>query len=93
MQALCGIIAVRHLESRDILIHVESKVEKERLKYNTQWIARIRASATIKKHTYRVLVHSIRVADFSRSAGQTNVKLIKKENRQLHSELNIKSVA
>jgi hypothetical protein len=93
MQVPCGIIAARQLGSRDILIHVESKAEKERLKYNTQWIARIRASATIKKHTYRVLVYSIRVTDFPRSAGQTNVKLIKKENRQLHSELNVKSVA
>jgi hypothetical protein len=32
---LCKIITVRQLESRDILIHVESKAEKERLKYNT----------------------------------------------------------
>jgi predicted PhzF superfamily epimerase YddE/YHI9 len=92
-QAPRGVIAVRQLGSGDILIHVESKAEKERLEHDTQWIARIRASATIKKRTYRVLVYGIRVADFPRSAGQANAKLIEEENRQLHSELNIKSVA
>jgi predicted PhzF superfamily epimerase YddE/YHI9 len=63
-QAPHGVIAVRQLGSGDILIHVESKAEKERLKHDTQWIARIRASTTIKKRTYRVLVYGIRVADF-----------------------------
>jgi hypothetical protein len=92
-QALRGVITARQLGSGDILIYVESKAEKERLKHDTQWIARIRASATIKKHTYRVLVYSIRVADFLRSAGQANAKLIEEENKQLHPELNIKSVA
>jgi hypothetical protein len=51
-QAPRGVIAARQLGSGDILIHVESKAEKERLGHNTQWIARIRASATIKKRTY-----------------------------------------
>jgi predicted PhzF superfamily epimerase YddE/YHI9 len=51
-QAPCGVIAARQLGSGDILIHVESKAEKERLEHDTQWIARIRASATIKKRTY-----------------------------------------
>jgi hypothetical protein len=31
---LCEIIIVRQLESGDILIYIESKAEKERLKYN-----------------------------------------------------------
>jgi hypothetical protein len=51
-QAPRGVITARQLESGDILIHVESKAEKERLKHDIQWIARIRVSATIKKRTY-----------------------------------------
>jgi hypothetical protein len=34
MQMLYKVIVVRQLENRDILIYIESKTEKERLKYN-----------------------------------------------------------
>ena len=92
-QAARGVIAARQLGSGDIIIHVESKTEKDRLEQDTQWTTRIGTSATIKRRTYRVLIHGMRVADFPRDAGQANAKLIEEENKQLHPELNIKSVA
>lgn len=88
-----GVIAARQLPSGDVQVNLASQEEKRRLEKETSWTGKLGASATIKKKTYRVLVHGMRVADFPRDAGEANARLIESENQRLHQGLRVLNVA
>ena len=61
-QAIDDIIAVKRLPSGDILLITLTKESRLELERNHEWLRAITNSAKVKRNTFLVLVHAVRIA-------------------------------
>ena len=82
------VIAVRKLRSGDLAIHTDSVAAKQNMERETSWATEIAPGAVVRKRTWPVIIHGVRVADYSLNDEET-AKRIEKENARIHPELRI----
>jgi hypothetical protein len=58
----------------------------------SDWAEKIAPGATVRKRTWPVMVHGVRVADYPREAGEENAKRIEKESARFYRGLKIREV-
>jgi hypothetical protein len=58
------ILAVRQLRSGDLVVHINSTAGKKKIKTRTGWAESITLSAVIRKRTWPVIVHGVKVRDY-----------------------------
>jgi hypothetical protein len=83
------VVAVRKLKSGDLAIYVDSTMTKKEIETTVDWANRIALGAVVKKRTWPVLIHGVRVADYPQGAEEKHARRIKKENEKFHPGLKI----
>jgi hypothetical protein len=62
---------------------------KKEIETTVDWANKITLGAVVKKRTWPVLIHEIRVVDYPQRAEKEHARRIKKENEKFHPELKI----
>jgi hypothetical protein len=62
------VLAVRQLRSGDLSVYIDSSAGKKELETRTGWAESIAPSAVVRKRTWPVIVHGIRVRDYQLDA-------------------------
>jgi hypothetical protein len=83
------VVAVRKLKSGDLAVYVDSLAAKKEMESAVDWANRIAPGAVVKKRTWPVLIHGVRVADYPQGAGEEHARRIEKENEKFHPGLRI----
>jgi hypothetical protein len=86
------VIAVRKLKSGDLAVHVNNSKTKRDMEETQEWAKRIAPAAEVRKRTWPILIHAVRVADYGQNPCEENAKRIQKENERLHPGLKIASI-
>ena len=74
------VLAVRQLRSSDLIVHIDSSAGKKEIETRTDWAEFIAPSAVVRKRTWPVIVHGVRVRDYQLDAWGKHAKSIEKEN-------------
>jgi hypothetical protein len=83
------VVAVRHLTSRDIAVHL-STVTAAKTKINDEaWAKVLGASAKIVRKTYPILVHGVRKDAYKQDEQKGGIEKLQRHNSILHPEMKI----
>ena len=83
------ILAARKLPSGDVQFVVRTENAKQTLENDNEWAQKIATSAKVKKHTFLVIAHGMRVAGIDTSKQSQAITKIHEQNRRLHTEMEI----
>jgi hypothetical protein len=83
------VVAVRKLKSGDLAVYVDSTMTKKEMETTVDWANRIAPGAVVKKRTWPVLIHGVRVADYPQGAEEEHARRMEKENEKFHPGLKI----
>jgi hypothetical protein len=83
------VVAVRKLRSGDLAVFVDSPTAKKEIESATDWAKRILSGAVVKKRTWPILIHRVRVADYPQGVEEEYARRIEKENEKFHPGLKI----
>jgi hypothetical protein len=86
------VVAIRKLKSGDLAVHVNNPRAKKDMEEAQEWAKRIAPAAEVRKRTWPVLIHAVRVADYGQAPDEASAKRIQKENERLHPGLKIASL-
>jgi hypothetical protein len=86
------VLAVRQLRSGDLLVHMDSSAGKKELETRTGWAESIAPSAVVRKRTWPVIVHGVRVRDHQLDVWGKHAKRIEKENTRQIPNLKIQGM-
>jgi hypothetical protein len=83
------VIAVQKLRSGDLAIHMDSTTAKRDLEAETSWVQAITPGAKLRKQTWPVLIHGVKVADFQLNAWEEHAKRIQNDNAITHPNIKV----
>jgi hypothetical protein len=83
------VLAVRQLRSGDLVVYMDSTAGKKEIETRTGWAESITLSAVVRKRTWPVIVHGVKVRDYQLDAWGKNAKRIEKENTKRIPNLKI----
>jgi len=83
------VVAIRKLPSGDLAVYVDSPAAKKEMESIVDWTNRIALGATVKKRTWPVLIHGVRVTDYPQGAEEEHARRMEKENEKFHPGLRI----
>ena len=86
-------MAARRLPSGDILVTTASREARVKLQESTDWLQALGAGAKVKRRTYVVLAHGIRLDQLDISKQLEAIAAIYKQNLGLKAKVNILSIA
>jgi hypothetical protein len=86
-------ITLRRLPSKDYQIVMATEESKQTLDKADDWLRVIAPSARVKRTTYTVWVHGVRVQAVDAGNQEEAIATIRKSNERLHPELDIVRVA
>ena len=87
------VIAVRKLQSGDLLLHTATEEARRRLEGDGKWLQRVAGSATAKRQRFPVFVHGTEVARYHQKDQKESKKLLEEQNRSLHPELEVLEIS
>jgi hypothetical protein len=86
-------VAMRHLPSRDYQVIMATEESRKTLEKSESWLQAIAPSAKIKRTTYTIWAHGVRVQAVDASNQEEARATIRKMNERLHPDLDIVRVA
>jgi hypothetical protein len=86
------VLAVRQLRSGDLVVHIDSPAGKKEMESQKSWAEAIAPSAVVRKRTWPVIVHGVRVKDHQLEAWEKHAKSIVKENAKSVPNLRIRGI-
>jgi hypothetical protein len=86
------VLAVRQLRSGDLVVHMDSTAGKKEMETRTGWAESIAPSAVVRKRTWPVIVHGVKVRDYQLEAWGKHAKRIEKENTKRIPNLKIQGM-
>ena len=87
------IIALRKLQSGDLLVTALTEENRISLEKNTEWLRSIASTATVRRSTFPVFIHGVRVEGINANDQKTTIAKLYEANQRLHPELEIVRVA
>jgi hypothetical protein len=86
------VLAVRQLRSGDLVVHMDSPAGKKEMETQKSWAEAIAPSAVIRKRTWPVIIHGVRVKDHQLEVWEKHAKSIMKENAKSVPNLRIRGM-
>jgi hypothetical protein len=83
------VLTTRHLSSEDVKMMTRTKKIKKRVVINEIFAKNIISLIYIMRRTFEMLTYDVRVVDVQMINQQKTIRKIEKQNKALHSKLNI----
>ena len=83
------VLAVRQLRSGDLMVHMDSSAGKKEMERQQSWIGAICPSAVVRKRTWPVIIHGVKMEKYPLDVWEKYTRSIKKENIKLSPDLRI----
>ena len=68
---------------------MDNPAAKKEMETTVDWAKRIAPEAEVKKRTWPVLIHRVRVADYPQGVEEEHARRIEKENEKFHPGLKV----
>jgi hypothetical protein len=86
------VLAVRQLRSGDLVVHMDSLTGKKEMERQQSWIGAICPSAVVRKRTWPVIIHGVKMEKYPLDAWEKHARSIEKENIKLSPDLRIQGM-
>lgn len=84
---------VRKLPTGDLIFQMVTEEDKAKWETHTGWAAAIAPSATVKKRSFKVMVHGVRVANINTDRQAEAIESLTAQNSRIHKNLRITRVS